>query len=71
MAKFAVGALIALFIISTAMTGDSPHCVTGKDSYGTATTQCDDGSVTITSREKVIVCGKALNGQVGCKEIAL
>lgn len=71
MAKFAVGALIALFMVSTSMAGDNPHCVTGKDSYGTATAQCDDGSVTITSREKVIVCGKALNGQVLCKEIAL
>lgn len=71
MAKFAVGALVALFLVQPAAADESPHCVTGKDSYGTATTQCDDGSVTITSREKVIVCGKALNGQVLCKEIAL
>ncbi|EPA3072231.1 TPA: hypothetical protein ACNOH0_003800 [Enterobacter hormaechei] len=71
MAKFAVGALVALFLIQPAVADDTPHCVTGKDSYGTATTQCDDGGVTITSQKKVIICGKSASGWVSCKEIAL
>lgn len=71
MAKFAVGALVALFFIQPASADENPHCVTGKDSYGTLTAQCDDGSVTITSQKKVIVCGKSLSGQVNCKEVEL
>lgn len=69
MAKYSVGAIVALLFIQSAIAEDKSHCVTGKDSYGNATTQCDDGSVTITTKKKVIVCGQALNGNVNCKEI--
>lgn len=69
MAAFNVGAIVALLFIHPAIADDKSHCVTGKDSYGNATTQCDDGSVTITTQKKVIVCGQALNGDVNCKEI--
>ncbi|HDK6244628.1 TPA: hypothetical protein MXD78_003322 [Klebsiella quasipneumoniae] len=64
-------ALIALFIIPAAMAEDNPHCIAGKNGFGATTTQCDDGTVTITTGKKAIVCGKALNGSHNCKEIEL
>lgn len=64
-------ALIALFIIPAAMAADNPHCITGKNGFGAVTTQCDDGTVTVTTGQKVIVCGKSLNGSHNCEEIKL
>lgn len=64
-------ALIALFIIPAAMAADNPHCITGKNGFGATTTQCDDGTVTVTTDQKVIVCGKSLNGHPNCKEVTL
>lgn len=64
-------ALIALFIIPAAMAADNPHCITGKNDFGATTTQCDDGTVTVTTDQKVIVCGKSLNSSHNCKEIKL
>lgn len=64
-------AIILIFIIPAAMAADNPHCITGKNSFGVATTQCDDGTVTITTDKKVIVCGKSLNGRHNCEEIKL
>ncbi|HHD7489637.1 TPA: hypothetical protein ACOVI5_004334 [Klebsiella oxytoca] len=64
-------ALMALFIIPAAVAADNPHCVTAKNGFGATTTQCDDGTVTVTTGLKVIVCGKALNGIHSCKEIEL
>lgn len=64
-------ALIALFIIPAAMAADNPHCITGKNDFGATTTQCDDGTVTVTTDQKVIVCGKSLNGHPNCKEVKL
>lgn len=64
-------ALIALFIIPAAMAEDNPHCITGKNDFGATTTQCDDGTVTVTTDQKVIVCGKSLNGHPNCKEVKL
>lgn len=64
-------ALMVLFIIPAAMAADNPHCVTGKNGFGATTTQCDDGTVTVTTGQKVIVCGKSLNGSHKCEEIKL
>ncbi|EIY5073819.1 hypothetical protein ML029_001774 [Klebsiella quasipneumoniae] len=64
-------ALMVLFIIPAAMAKDNPHCVTGKNGFGATITQCDDGTVTVTTGQKVIVCGKALNGSHNCEEIKL
>ena len=64
-------ALIVLFIIPAAIAADNPHCITGKNSFGATTTQCDDGTVTVTTGQKVIVCGKSLNGSHNCEEIKL
>lgn len=64
-------ALILLFIIPAAMAEDSQHCITGKNDFGAATTQCDDGTITVTTSKKVIVCGKSLNGSYKCEEIKL
>lgn len=63
--------LIALFIIPAAMAADNPHCITGNNGFGATTTQCDDGTVTVTTGQKVIVCGKSLNGSHNCEEIKL
>lgn len=64
-------ALIVIFIIPSAIAADNPHCITGKNSFGGTTTQCDDGTVTVTTSQKVIVCGKSLNGRHNCNEIKL
>ncbi|HAT3749122.1 TPA: hypothetical protein I8622_002097 [Klebsiella oxytoca] len=64
-------ALIVLFVIPAAVAADNPHCVTAKNGFGATTTQCDDGTVTVTTGQKVIVCGKALNGSHNCTEIKL
>ncbi|HHG1517701.1 TPA: hypothetical protein ACPUNS_003180 [Klebsiella pneumoniae] len=64
-------ALIVLFVIPAAMAADNPHCVTAKNGFGATTTQCDDGTVTVTTGQKMIVCGKALNGSHKCTEIKL
>lgn len=64
-------ALMVLFIIPVAMATDNPHCVTGKNGFGATTTQCDDGTVTVTTGQKMIVCGKSLNGSQNCTEIEL
>ncbi|MGP7371336.1 hypothetical protein [Klebsiella pneumoniae] len=64
-------ALMVLFIIPAALAADNPHCVTGKNGFGATTTQCDDGTVTVTTGKKVIVCGKAINGSHSCEEIKL
>ncbi|MGP7156719.1 hypothetical protein ACTZQU_04285 [Klebsiella pneumoniae] len=64
-------ALMVLFIIPAALAADSPHCVTGKNGFGATTTQCDDDTVTVTTGQKVIVCGKSLNGSHNCEEIKL
>ena len=66
-----LAALITLLIIPTAMAADNPHCVTAKNGFGATTTQCDDGTVTVTTGQKVIVCGKSLNGSHNCEEIKL
>ncbi|EMR2388859.1 TPA: hypothetical protein ACNGY6_002762 [Klebsiella variicola subsp. variicola] len=64
-------ALMVLFIIPAAMAENNQHCVTVKSSLGTTTTQCDDGTVTVTTEQKVIVCGKLFNGRLNCEEIKL
>lgn len=45
-------ALITLSIIPGAMAGEPLHCVSGTDDYGITTTQCDNGTVTITNGKK-------------------
>jgi hypothetical protein len=65
-------AVLAVTLIApAAMASDSPHCVTGKNSFGTTTTQCDDGTTTITSLDKVIVCHAGNTPEPECREIKL
>lgn len=64
-------ALIVLFIIPSAMAADNHHCITGNNGFGATTTHCDDGTITVTTSKKVIVCGKSLNGSYNCEEIKL
>ncbi|EIT6901412.1 hypothetical protein L2Z87_003594 [Salmonella enterica] len=66
-------ALITLFIIPGAMAGETPHCVSGTDDYGITTTQCDNGTVTITNGRKgtATVCIAKDSPPLVCKEIQL
>lgn len=64
-------ALAVILIIPAAMAADSPHCVTGKNSFGTTTTQCDDGTTTITSLNKAIICHTGNTPEPECREIKL
>lgn len=66
-------ALITLFIIPGAMAGETPHCVSGTDDYGITTTQCDNGTVTITNGKKgtATVCIAKDSPPLVCKEIQL
>ncbi|EAO2671238.1 hypothetical protein [Salmonella enterica] len=66
-------ALITLSIIPGAMAGEPPHCVSGTDDYGITTTQCDNGTVTITNGKKgtATVCIADAGFTIACKEIQL
>ncbi|EMY1530740.1 hypothetical protein AAEU76_004513 [Salmonella enterica subsp. enterica serovar Wedding] len=60
-------------IIPGAMAGEPPHCVSGTDDYGITTTQCDNGTVTITNGKKgtATVCIADAGFTIACKEIQL
>lgn len=45
------------------------HCVTAGDRFGTQTTQCDDGTVTVTQDDKTTVCAKNKNGDMACQKL--
>ncbi len=45
------------------------NCVSERDGFGTLTTQCIDGTVTITKGSQVVVCSKRMNGDMQCQKI--
>lgn len=43
------------------------NCVSSEDGYGTNTTQCTDGTVTVTRGSDVTVCSKNDRGEMVCQ----
>ncbi|MFS8283297.1 hypothetical protein [Escherichia coli] len=67
-------AIIALFVIPAVMAGENKHCVSSTDGYGVTTSQCDNGSVVITSgvQKKAIVCNAGGEGNSPrCEKVEL
>ncbi len=46
------------------------NCVTSKDSFGTTTVQCIDGTVTVTKGSTVIICAKR-DSETVCQKMSI
>lgn len=65
--------LASVLIVPVSIAADNPHCVTSTDGYGITTTQCDNGTVTITNgRDKTAtVCTGGSGYSLNCRELKL
>lgn len=45
------------------------NCVSSKDSFGNNTTQCIDGTVTVTGGNGIVICSKTNSGAMVCQKL--